>query len=66
METLKELSAQDALDAYYGVKMPLMGESDDAAEAELFNVETYVQLTAGEKWYQPEKDIGTSRRNPIG
>lgn len=61
VETLKKLSAQDALDAYYGVEMPLLGETDDAAEAELFNVETYVQLTL-EKWYQPEKNIGTAEK----
>ena len=51
-------SASDATNAYYSATLNLAEEDDNQAEAKLSNVETYVQLTL-EKWYQPEKNIGT-------
>ena len=58
VETLEALSAEAALAAYYGAPLELGEEDDNQAEAALVNVETYVQLTLN-KWYQPEKNVGT-------
>ncbi len=54
-------SATDALNTYYGATLSLNAEADNQAEAKLVNVETYVQLTLN-KWYQPEKNMGTDEQ----